>query len=187
MSKSKEISHIVMGSRNDFLCTHCGTSESMNLPRKVTEIVAAEKVFRKAHKNCPKTWERPVRIPNAAESVDAFRENILWWLEFGEVGVSSNTILRITKHLQVGPYDFNKEWPNSTPSDPDDFRRCYLLLQAVPQLRTNMEYFFRKDFVWSGLIEHWKILETMLLDLMEKNNRGEKDDTMYKFMKFLGC
>ena len=71
----------------------------------------------------------------------------------------------------------------SPPSDPDDFKRCYLLLKAVPQLKTDLHKLKALSPTWSNLVDNWDKLTEML----EEQLRTKKANGMYEFMKSLGA
>ncbi len=97
-------------------------------------------------------------------------EEQLAWLESGERGLSSNTIFTILtgipKAVIMGSWDF---YP---PSDPSDFRRCELLLVAVPEFRKRFDEMKKVSKYWELLVEHWQEL-CKLMDL-EAGNWREK-------------
>jgi hypothetical protein len=76
------------------------------------------------------------------------------WLKNGEQGISSKAIFQITTGLPMlnGPFS-NISYSN--PSDPSDFRRCRLLLEAVPECRKKFKEMRFVSPQWDGLIEHW--------------------------------
>ncbi|MBG6085850.1 hypothetical protein [Zhihengliuella flava] len=70
------------------------------------------------------------------------------WLNYGERGVSSNAIVQYLVHGKV-PAGFND------PADPSDFRRCELLLTAVPSLRQQFHRMAEVSPRWAALVERW--------------------------------
>jgi hypothetical protein len=46
--------------------------------------------------------------------------------------------------------------------DPGDFRRCYLLLQAFPELRLQLHKVAEQYPVWAELVKRWNDVEAML-------------------------
>jgi hypothetical protein len=170
---AKKQSHT--GFRNEALfCFHCGGSQKLPLPMHAA--LAAEWMlgFDKVHKNCAKIWVEPVN-----EVIDKTEEqNINWWLLNGEQGVSSKTMM---KYLGFGgQWDINSE---RHPSDPDDFRRCYLLLKAVPQFKSKLHVMSSVSETWKNLVDHWDKLTEML----EEQMQTKKANGMYEFMKSLKC
>ena len=164
-----------VGFRNEKLfCFHCGTSQELPLP--IPADLAAEwlKGFDKIHRNCPKTWTEPVNEAN--ENTE--RENCYWWLQYGEHGISSKTMF----HYLADGFNIQLQCAN-TPSDPDDFRRCYLLLKAIPQFRSKLDRLKSVNETWSKLVDSWDKLTEML----EEQMTTKKANGMYEFMKSLGC
>jgi hypothetical protein len=76
------------------------------------------------------------------------------WLENGEVGVSSRTILAAITGRTI-------RYTNH-PMDPGDFRRCHLLLQAFPELRLQLHKVAEQYPVWAELVKRWNEVEAML-------------------------
>jgi hypothetical protein len=135
--------------------------------------------FAKVHKDCKKTWVEPVNIPNGKTEF----ENANWWLNNGEQGTSSKTMFEYLNdnfhfHIQH----------KSHPYDPDDFRRCYLLLKAVPQFIPKLGRMKSVSTAWSNLVDNWDKLTEMLEEQMmyiEKGDRKKASNGMYEFMQTL--
>jgi hypothetical protein len=64
-------------------------------------------------------------------------------------------------------------YPIHHPYDPDDFSRCYKLLEAVPEWKSQINKLKRLSPEWNNLVENW----SELTDMFEK-----KDVRMYEFM-----
>jgi hypothetical protein len=141
-------------------------------------VTGIMKVFSKVHKDCVKTWVEPVAETNGK----SLEENKNWWLINGEHGISSKNMFAVLS----GGYA-QAEGRLCTPSDPDDFKRCSQLLQAVPQWRSELHKLKPISETWSNLVYNWDKLETMLIEARElwSKNKGAKE--MYEFMKQLGC
>lgn len=79
------------------------------------------------------------------------------WRTLGETGTSSKAL---ASYLAGGwlPPGFND------PADPGDFRRCELLLRAVPTLRPLLPKMAEVSPRWAGLVEQWD----NIVALMEK-------------------
>lgn len=170
------------GIRNGKLfCFNCGSSYDLGAtPQPVTIAAAIMKQFEKDHKDCPKTWEEPIAEPDETQSFRSMQKNAEWWLAHGERGVSSETMFSYLNpkniNLRIGRSE-------SHPHDPADFKRCYLLLKAVPQWR-KPAYLNKMKAVskeWSGLVDNWGKLEVML----EEQLRTNKANGMYEFMQSL--
>lgn len=72
------------------------------------------------------------------------------WLASGERGLSSETIFQHILRIKV----LNGE-RNAHPWDPDDLRRCRLLLEQVPELAIRFEEMRTCSAVWRRLVDHW--------------------------------
>lgn len=165
------------GFRNgNLFCFNCGSSFDMQLPQPVDFASIMMKSFSKAHINCPKTWAEPVAEINGKSE----KENMNWWLTKGEHGISSKNMYAvlssgiITKKLQ-------------TPSDPDDFSRCYKLLKAVPQFKTKLHLMKDVSSSWSNLVDNWDKLTEMYEQNVKEEWKNYNKIGMYEFMKELGC
>lgn len=175
---AKKESHT--GFRNgDLFCFHCGTSQKMPMPLPVNLASEWMMGFAKIHKDCKKTWVEPVNIPTDKTE----EQNANWWLTYGEHGTSSKTMF---KYLNNG-YHFQIQ-NESHPYDPDDFRRCYLLLKSVPQFRAKLGRMKSVSRQWSNLVDSWDKLTEMLEEQMmyiEKGDRKKASNGMYEFMQTL--
>src|SRR5690348_9121224 len=119
MSKTKKECHT--GFRNgDLFCFHCGESQVMPLPMPVELATDFMKSFDKHHKDCEKTWSEPVATPEGKGE----NANAMWWVRNGEHGTSSKTMFKYLSGSNMMHIE-----RDSHPIDPDDFRRCYLLLK----------------------------------------------------------
>lgn len=174
MTKKKE-GHT--GFRNgDLFCYNCGGSVKIPLPMPVGIAADLMKSFDKHHKNCSKTWTEPIPEPNDNSEED----NANWWFLNGERGLSSMAIYtRMTGRI------IEDGRTTCHPSDPDDFRRCYLLLQAVPQWKEKMYLMKPVSKVWSSLVDNWDKL-TEMFEACLKSKDGKATD-MYALMKEIGC
>lgn len=161
------------GFRNEALfCFHCGGSQKLAPPLPVTEAIAAMSAFDLLHSTCPQSWIEPVATPDGRTEA----ENVTWWLLNGEQGLSAKTMLKRLHDSAMTIREFH-------PSDPDDFRRCHLLLEAVPQFRQKLGQMRAVSAVWSRLVDSWDELTALLLEQMIKRS----DNGMYEKMKTLGC
>lgn len=153
-------------------CTHCGASLPMVLPMQVDQLAYVMKKFSKEHKNCLKTWEP--EQPN--QSWPWHEKAVFWWYK-GEHGTSSVAMWYVLGDRKDLCRDF------SHPVDPDDFRRCYLLLEMVPEWKEKLHLMSELSPVWSNLVDNWEKLTCMLEEQMQTH----KTNGMYEFMKSLGC
>lgn len=110
------------------------------------------------------------------------RDKALWWKDDknGEHGMSSIVLWERLFY----PIDSNERnrLNRYHPSDPDDFRRCYLLLETVPEWKEKLHLLKDLSPVWSNLVDNWAELTRLLLEQM-----AGKKNNMYEFMQTLGC
>ena len=152
-------------------CSHCGVSHKITFPIDIKEMRTQVKAFNILHKNCPKTWVEPQ--PDMSQSE---YERIDWWIENGQKGTSSKTMLyicygkRLTSEL-------------SHPLDPSDFMRCHKLVQTVPEIKNRFYALKEHSPVWSNLVDNWD----KLTELLEEQLETKKPNGMFDLMKELGC
>lgn len=72
------------------------------------------------------------------------------WLMSGERGLSSRAIFDWLLSRRM-----DRQWGAAYPVDPDDFRRCELLLREVPELRPRLSEMADLRPEWAALVEHW--------------------------------
>lgn len=170
------------GFRNEELfCFNCGSSYKIQYPQPVSMAGAMMKQFAKDHENCKPTWKEPVN--ETPEQTEQFCAN--WWAENGEHGMSSKTMFNhLTQSMQVRR--LKNDYP-CTPSDPDDFKRCYKLLQAVPQWKARLNELKTLSPVWEKLVDNWDKLTEMYEQNEKQDWKNCKKIGMYEFMKTLGC
>lgn len=169
------------GFRNgDLFCFNCGTSQKLPLPLAVNLASKWMEGFAEVHENCEPTWKEPAADPSLDYSNAAIQKNADWWLTNGERGMSSETMFYYFTGRKVGRYE-------TTPSDPDDFKRCYKLLQAVPQWKSEMHKLKAGGEVWTRLVDNWDKLTEMYEQNVREDWKNYKKIGMYEFMKSLGC
>ena|SRR5690625_2869373 len=109
---------------------------------------------------------------------------LLNWYQFGEKGVSSETI---ATYLTTG------RTPRLAlePSDPADFRRCEKLLRAVQTLRPHLHKMGELSASWKRLVEHWdelvELLETEVPRVFEGQGRGMAPKTYERISELRGA
>lgn len=171
---TKKQSHT--GFRNECLfCFNCGGSYKMNYPQPVSMASALMKQFDKDHANCEKTWVEPAADINGKTE----HENANWWLINGEQGTSSKTMFKY-----LGNTDITKGY-ECHPYDPDDFKRCYKLLQAVPQWKSELHKMKSVSTAWSNLVDNWDKLTEMYEQNEKEEWKNYKKIGMYEFMQTL--
>ena len=95
-----------------------------------------------------------VKIIDPIKSCSEIDENLIQWLANGERGLSSETIATKLSGINcMGPFDSKKfGW---SPSDPDDFRRCLLLLEQVPEFKERLHEMKEVSELWGKLVDNW--------------------------------
>lgn len=171
MAKSQKEEHCTI-KNGDLLCTHCGGGFHIAYPIDPRMLSGIIKAFREIHITCEKTWVPPVVDQSLTE-----KEKANWWLMFGERGVSSETIFQTIFGGQI------LQRGGCHPLDPDDFRRCYLLLQAIPEWKSKLHLMKVVSPVWEKLVDNWDVLTEML----EEQLATGKANGMYEKMKSLGA
>lgn len=79
------------------------------------------------------------------------------WADGPDSGMSSMALVRATTGAHVGRWrDYQQH-----PLDPDDFGRCYRVLQLFPELRTDLAKVAALSQEWSRLIAAWDDLELL--------------------------
>lgn len=150
--------------------------DGQDYPQPVTMASALMMQFAEDHANCKKTWQEPKPETEGKTELD----NAKWWAENGERGLSSMTIFdTLSKHLHISKFN---ERPTH-PCDPSDFRRCYLLIKAVPQWEDKLHLLKPLSPVWSNIVDNW----AKLTEMLEEQMVTHKPNGMYEFMETLGC
>lgn len=104
-------------------------------------------------------------IPAVTSGVN-LSEALRRWLGSGERGISSNCIV---EHLTGVPALGSRSAFGHHPHDGDDLRRCMLLLEAVPELRSEMPRMASASKEWAALVPHWE----ELIDLLKRELKRE--------------
>lgn len=85
-------------------------------------------------------------------------DSVVKWLAAGERGISSESMV---SHIYGWPVS---RWGLGHPYDPDDLRRCLLLLQASPETRTHLPQMATASKQWKALVERWDELERLFIE-----------------------
>lgn len=152
-------------------CLNCGGEFDLALPIPISEFKTKQKAFDKLHNNCKPTWKQPTVEQSKSE-----QEKMMFWLTKGERGISSEVMFETISGHNLGGR-------KSPPSDPDDFKRCYLLLETIPEWKTKLNELRKISPTWNNLVDNWD----KLTELLEEQLRTHKANGMYEFMKKLGC
>jgi len=153
-------------------CLHCGQSMELPIPMSINMSAAMMNAFQEDHKDCVPKWKAP-----EVDLTLSIKDRQIFWLMNGERGVSSETIFR---HLSDMPINIGYE---CHPLDPSDFKRCFLLLEAIPEWKSELHRMKKVSPVWSSLVDNWDKLTEMVKEQLQTG----KDNGMYLFMKELGC
>lgn len=88
---------------------------------------------------------------------------LIAWLRGGERGISSNAIAEQLAGLPRGTMNGRVGGVQDWPRDPDDFRRCWLLLNQVPGYRDRIAEMGSRSPEWAALAACWPELEDLLV------------------------
>lgn len=163
--------HTTFRNQNLF-CSNCGGSFTIKFPIGIAEMNEKIKSFNLLHIDCEKTWEEP----KANQSKDA-KEKAMWWIANGSVGMSSKTMW----NCLMG----NKDFTVNHPYDPDDFSRCYKLLEVVPEWKSRVSELKALSKEWSLLADNWDTLTKMYEQNVAENWKNYESIGMYEFMETL--
>ena len=108
-------------------------------------------------------------------------EKILKWFANGKVGESSKAMVSAATDQPFGGY-------RPHPSDPADFNRCLLLLEAVPEIRNAMNKIADISEVWKKLVARWDEVEHSFISEVGRDWCNAKNaPKTYNLMKEIGC
>jgi hypothetical protein len=117
---------------------------------------------------------------SAPVPIELFRN----WLRFGERGISSEAIASRLSGIPIAG-DLNKGW--NYPHDAGDFRRCELLLRAVPEAREHLHLMAEEGPEWAALVAAWgelvELLESEVPDAFAARHRGGRTRGTYERMR----
>lgn len=99
------------------------------------------------------------------------QERIIQWLCSGETGLSSKTMVCIHTGNEMG-YD-------RAPLDVSDFRRCWFLVEAVPEIRNSFPLIVEKCPAFKGVIENWDVISAAY----ERERGSGKCPETYRLLK----
>lgn len=118
-----------------------------------------------------------VKVKNPGLSIAAQK-----WLASGERGISSNAMF-----THITGVDASGTWGFDPPCDPDDFRRCRLLLEQVPELVENLGFMRSVSPTWACLVDDWEIICTTMDEetpnWRNPNGSGQFANATYKLIK----
>ncbi|WP_304736539.1 hypothetical protein [uncultured Desulfovibrio sp.] len=113
------------------------------------------------------------------------RDRANLWICCGETGISSKTIWAVLSDIPFQKNPFEKSWRFyfDVPHDPGDFRRCYLLLQLIPEWKHWLGEVAGHFPAWKKFVENWDEL-TELYE-RERENPDGNAPLLYARMKEL--
>jgi hypothetical protein len=141
-------------------CVACG--DTIPIPSgSIKWVTTVMQAFVDAHSSASHIGQRTMlSIPRGEDGrvkpeVDCGNETelnaqITKWFMTGEVGSSSKAMAACIAGFDGG---------TNHPLDPDDFRRCVLFLNAVPEARKHLDKVRRLSREWNALICHWGEIE----------------------------
>ena len=153
-------------------CTKCGGEFGLSYPMEINEFSKKTEAFENLHKDCKQTWIEPKSDQNKE-----VKERAMWWIANGEHGMSSETMWNC--------FMKNKAFPINHPYDPDDFSRCYKLLEAIPEWKTELHKLKQLSGEWSSLVDNWDKLTEMFEENIKTDWKNSKKIGMYEFMQTL--
>jgi hypothetical protein len=102
------------------------------------------------------------------------------WLLKGDRGISSETIFGAISGLVISSCKY-------PPADPSDFYRCYKLIKAVPEWKSELHKVAELSKTWKNVIDNWDKLSELLEQIEWRDKGISASNGMYDFMKQLGC
>lgn len=78
-------------------------------------------------------------------------DDVAAWIATGERGLSSEAIVGHLTGLRLN----QRQREVSVPYDPDDLRRCVLMLEACPSVRAHFDEMRTASPTWARLVDAW--------------------------------
>lgn len=159
---------------NGLLCLNCGQKYDFKMPIGVKQMTNKIKAFNSLHGDCEKIWTEPI-----ADQSKNIEEKAMWWIANGHIGNSSKTMWLCFMN--------QKDNRINHPYDPDDFSRCYKLLEAVPEWKekSNLKKLRKLSPAWDNLVENWDKLTEMFEQNRKEQWKNADKIGMYEFMQTL--
>ncbi|WP_086985161.1 hypothetical protein [Elizabethkingia miricola] len=154
------------------LCTNCGGKYEFKFPIDLDKMTSKIELFNNLHSDCNKTWEEFKPMQSGIVN-----EKAMYWLNNGRVGSSSKAIWNY--------FMGNENFDISHPYDPDDFSRCYKLLEFIPEWKERILEIGILSKEWKNLVESWSTLTDMYERNVRENWENSKEIGMHKFMNSL--
>lgn len=106
-------------------------------------------------------------------------ERALAWISGPHTGLSSECIWRTMMGVPEPAGWRGGEYPH----DPDDFNRCRLLLNQVPEWRERLPGMARHSPVWAALVARWDEIEASLRSEYGEEMRWNGGRETYTLMR----
>lgn len=114
------------------------------------------------------------------------KDKILAWFFNGRVGSSSKAMVGAFLDMPKDPSCIACDCDH--PLDPADLNRCLLLLEAVPEIRQNMDKLAEMSSTWAKLVARWDELERCFLDEAGLDWSKERfAPRTFQLMQEIGC
>lgn len=111
------------------------------------------------------------------------KQDVLNWFANGQTGLSSKAMA----FAAVG-IEYSHRYSADHPSDPADFNRCLLLLEAIPEVRNHFDKVAELSNIWRALVARWDEVEKCFLDEVGRDwSKARSAPKTYKLMKSIGC
>lgn len=159
----------IMYKNSNLFCSCCGSEFKIKYPINPNELHKKVKSFTELHNDCEPTYIEPKPETNSSA-----KEKAIFWLANGHTGLSSKTMF----NCLMG----NKGFEINYPHDPDDFSRCYKLLECVPEWKSELYQLKTLSKVWSNLVDNWNKLTEMYEQNTKENWKNYKQIGMYELM-----
>lgn len=156
----------------NLFCLNCGGEHKIIYPISIPEMTKKIEAFNELHKDCKPEWKEP-----EVNQEKSTYEKAIFWITNGETGMSSKTMWNC--------FMGNRNFDVDHPYDPDDFKRCYKLLQAIPEWKFQLQKLKPLSTAWSNLVDNWDKLTEMYERNEKENWKNYKKVGMYEFMQTL--
>lgn len=92
----------------------------------------------------------------------SLEQRVRWWTEHGDIGISAATIYLAFTGRVIGP--LISEDRADIPHDPDDFQRCYRLLDRIPEWEFDLKKVVDKFPFWGPFVANWQEFKNLYVE-----------------------